>query len=136
MFVVRCPGSFIEEKKHTLAWHYRNVEDDLGFVRSRELLDNLFHLIRNGHLQVIDGKKVIEIRVAGIDKGVAAKRIVEESPAEFVLAIGDDKTDEDMFQALAEKAITIKVGSGHSVAQHCIHNQLEVIRLLEDLASQ
>jgi trehalose 6-phosphate synthase/phosphatase len=68
LFVARCPASFVEEKNHTLAWHYRNVDDDLGFIRSRELLDNLFHLIRNGQLQVIDGNKVIEIRVAGIDK--------------------------------------------------------------------
>lgn len=136
LFVVRCPGSFVEEKNHTLAWHYRNVDDDLGFIRSRELLDNLFHLIRNGQLQVIDGNKVIEIRVAGIDKGVAARKLVDEAAAEFVLAIGDDKTDEDMFRALADKAITIKVGPGHSNAKFCLANQQEVIRLLQDLAAQ
>lgn len=136
LFVVRCPGSFVEEKNHTLAWHYRNVDDDLGFIRSRELLDNLFHLIRNGQLQVIDGKKVIEIRVAGIDKGVAARKIVDETAAEFVLAIGDDRTDEDMFRALADKAITIKVGTGHSAAKYSLPNQQEVIRLLHDLAAQ
>jgi trehalose 6-phosphate synthase/phosphatase len=136
LFVVRCPGSFVEEKNHTLAWHYRNVDDDLGFIRSRELLDNLFHLIRNGQLQVIDGHKVIEIRVAGIDKGVAARKLVDETAAEFVLAIGDDKTDEDMFRALADKAITIKVGAGHSNAKFSLANQQEVIRLLQDLAAQ
>jgi trehalose 6-phosphate synthase/phosphatase len=136
LFVVRCPGSFVEEKNHTLAWHYRNVDDDLGFIRSRELLDNLFHLIRNGQLQVIDGNKVIEIRVAGIDKGAAARKLVEETAAEFVLAIGDDKTDEDMFKALADKAITIKVGTGHSNAKFCLASQQEVIRLLQDLATQ
>jgi trehalose 6-phosphate synthase/phosphatase len=136
LFVVRCPGSFVEEKNHTLAWHYRNVDDDLGFIRSRELLDNLFHLIRNGQLQVIDGNKVIEIRVAGIDKGAAARKLVDETAAEFVLAIGDDKTDEDMFRALADKAITIKVGTGHSNAKFCLASQQEVIRLLQDLAAQ
>lgn len=135
-FVTRCPRSFIEEKTHTLAWHYRNVEDELGFIRSRELLDNLFHLVRNGQLQVIDGNKVIEIRVTGVDKGVAAKKLVDESPAEFILAIGDDKTDEDMFRALTDKAITIKVGAGHSIAQYCVPNQTEVIRLLNDLVTQ
>lgn len=132
MFVKRSPRSFIEEKNHTLAWHYRNMEPELGFTRSRELLDNLFHLIRNAQLQVIDGNKVIEIRVAGIDKGIAAKKLIEETNSEFVLIVGDDKTDEDMFRSLADRAVTIKVGPGHSVAQYCVANQKDIIRLLHD----
>lgn len=135
MFVKRSPRSFIEEKNHTLAWHYRNVEPELGFTRSRELLDNLFHLIRNGQLQVIDGNKVIEIRVAGIDKGVAAKKIIGENSSDFVLVVGDDKTDEDMFRSLADKALTIKVGPGHSVAQYSVANQRDIIKLLYDFAN-
>lgn len=135
MFVKRSPRSFIEEKNHTLAWHYRNVEPELGFTRSRELLDNLFHLIRNGQLQVIDGNKVIEIRVAGIDKGVAAKKIIGENSSDFVLVVGDDKTDEDMFRSLADKALTIKVGPGHSIAQYSVANQRDIIKLLYDFAS-
>ena len=134
MFVKRSPRSFLEEKNHTLAWHYRNVEPELGFTRSRELLDNLFHLVRNGQLQVIDGNKVIEIRVAGIDKGVAARKIIEENHSDFVLIVGDDKTDEDMFRSLADKALTIKVGPGHSVAQYSVSTQQDIIRLLHDFA--
>lgn len=130
MFVQRCPGSFIEEKNHTLAWHYRNADPELGFVRSRELLDNLFHLLRNAQVQVLDGNKVIEVRVAGIDKGVAAKKLIDESHSDFILAIGDDKTDEDMFRVLADRAVTIKVGPGHSVAQYAIAHPQDVIRLL------
>lgn len=135
MFVKRCPRSFIEEKNHTLAWHYRNVDAELGFVRSRELLDSLFHLIRNAQLQVIDGNKVIEIRVAGIDKGVAAKKIIEENNSDFVLVVGDDKTDEDMFRSLADSALTIKVGMGHSVAQYCVTHQQDIVSLLQEFVS-
>jgi trehalose 6-phosphate synthase/phosphatase len=112
LFSKRCPGSFVEEKNLTLAWHYRNVESDIGFLRSRELLDNLYHLIRNANLHIIDGNKVIEVRIAGIDKGAASKKIIAGKNVDFILAIGDDRTDEDMFRALADKAITIKVGAG------------------------
>ncbi|MBA4144213.1 MAG: bifunctional alpha,alpha-trehalose-phosphate synthase (UDP-forming)/trehalose-phosphatase [Cytophaga sp.] len=135
MFVTRCPGSFIEEKNHTLAWHYRNVDPELGFIRSRELLDSLFHLVRNVHLQVIDGNKVIEARVAGIDKGVAARKIVDENESDFILAIGDDKTDEDMFRSLEKQAITIKVGPGHSLAHYSVTSPNEVIALLHELTN-
>lgn len=134
MFVKRCPRSFIEEKNHTLAWHYRNVEPELGFTRSRELLDTLFHLIRNGQLQVIDGNKVIEIRVAGIDKGVAARKIIDEINGDFVLVVGDDKTDEDMFRSISDRAFTIKVGPGHSVAQYTVAHQQDIIKLLHEFA--
>jgi trehalose 6-phosphate synthase/phosphatase len=131
LYVQRSPGAFIEEKNHTLAWHYRNVDSELGFIRSRELLDTLHHMVRNAQLQIIDGNKVIEIRVAGIDKGAVAKRFLNGgSKYDFVLAIGDDKTDEDMFRALADRAITIKIGSGHTSAQYNLSSQNEVQSLL------
>jgi trehalose 6-phosphate synthase/phosphatase len=133
LFTQRSLGSFVEEKDHTLAWHYRNVDPELGFMRSRELLDNLYHLVRNAQLQVIDGNKVIEVRVAGVDKGVAARTLIQEHPSDFVLAIGDDKTDEDMFKALADKGITIKVGPGHTQAQYTVPSQKEVLGLLHQL---
>jgi trehalose 6-phosphate synthase/phosphatase len=132
LFAQRSPGSFIEEKNHTLAWHYRNVERDLGFIRSRELLDSLFHLIRNASLQVIDGNKVIEVRVAGVDKGAAATKLLAESCSDFTLVIGDDKTDEDMFRALSDKAITIKVGHGHTQARYSIPRQADVIPFFKE----
>ncbi len=134
LFTQRSPRSFIEEKSHTIAWHYRNVDPDLGFIRSRELLDNLFHLVRNGKLQVIDGNKVIEVRITGLDKGFASRELLETKPVDFVLAIGDDKTDEDMFRVLAEKAVTIKVGTGgQTLAQYSIANQKDVIQFLNQL---
>jgi len=135
MYVRRCPGSFVEEKNFTLAWHYRNVDPELGFIRSRELLDNLLHLVRNGQLQVIDGNKVIEVRLAGIDKGTAAKKVLDELGGNFALAIGDDKTDEDMFRVLENRAITVKVGLGASLAQYTLLRQHDVIDLLNKMAA-
>lgn len=133
LFSQRSPGAFIEDKMHTLVWHYRNVEKDLGFIRSRELLDNLHHLVRNANLHIIDGNKVIEVRVSGIDKGVVTKKLLEEGQYDFVLAMGDDKTDEDMFRVLADKAFTIKIGTGHTAAQYYLSDQREVLSLLHSL---
>lgn len=135
LFTQRSPGSFVEEKNHTLAWHYRTVDPELGFIRSRELLDTLFHLLQNAHLSVLDGKKVIEIRVAGVDKGAAVKKILEQFPSDFVTAIGDDKTDEDMFKALNGKAtITMKVGSDLTAAHYNLPSHQDVLNLLRQMA--
>ncbi len=133
LYAQRSPGSFLEEKTHTLAWHYRNVLPDLGFIRSRELLDNLHHLVRNTPLQIIDGNKVIEVRISGVDKGSVARQFLQDEHYDFVMAAGDDKTDEDMFRALAERAVTIKIGPGHTAAQYNLSNQQEVLELLNKL---
>jgi trehalose 6-phosphate synthase/phosphatase len=135
LFAARSPGSIVEEKNHSLAWHYRMVDLDLGFLRSRELLDNLYNLIRNSNLNILDGNKVVEVKEAGINKGVATARIIDMLAGDFILAIGDDKTDEDMFKALIGKGMTIKVGTDVTAAEYNLHDQLEVIRLLQELTS-
>lgn len=130
LFVNRCPGSFIEEKKNTLAWHYRVTNPDLGFTRSRELRNSLLQLTGNTTLQVIDGNKVIEVRQIGIDKGTTALNILHLHQPDFVLCMGDDTTDEDMFRTLREKACTIKIGRGNTAAQYSLWSQQEVLPLL------
>lgn len=133
LFVLRCAGSFIEEKTNTIAWHYRNTQAGLGFSRSRELLNTLSQLIQNTTLQVIDGNKVIEVRIAGFDKGATALRIIGEMDPDFVLCMGDDTTDEDMFKALDGEAYTIKVNNGASAAQYTILSQQQVLPLLNTI---
>jgi len=130
LFVIRCAGSFIEEKSNTIAWHYRNCQAGLGFSRSRELLNTLSQLIQNTTLQVVDGNKVVELRLSGFDKGATALKIIKETDPDFVLCIGDDTTDEDMFKALEGEAYTIKVSNGASAAQYTVLSQQQVLPLL------
>jgi trehalose 6-phosphate synthase/phosphatase len=133
LFVLRTAGSFVEEKTNTIAWHYRNTQTGLGFSRSRELLNTLSQLTQNTTLQVIDGNKVVEVRIAGFDKGATALKIITEQDPDFVLCMGDDTTDEDMFKALEGEAYTIKINSGASAAQYTILSQQRVVPLLNSL---
>ena len=133
MFVSRCVGSFIEEKTNTLAWHYRTTHPDLGFTRSRELINNLSQLLQNTMLQVVDGNKVVEVRMSGFDKGIMALKIVSDLQPDFVLCMGDDTTDEDMFKALSDRAYNIKVSNGSTAAQYTVFSQQKVLQLLKKL---
>ena len=77
----------------------------------------------NTELQVMEGNKVLEIKAAGINKGNAAARWLAKYPADFVLALGDDRTDEDTFRALPPEAYTIRVGTDARLAgalPHCL----------------
>jgi trehalose 6-phosphate synthase/phosphatase len=130
LFVNRCAGSIMEEKKSTLAWHYRNTHPDLGFSRSRELRNNLLQLTGNTPLQVIDGNKVLEVRLIGVDKGTTALNMIRTINPDFVLCIGDDTTDEDMFRSISGEGYTLKVGRGNTAAEYSLLSQKDVFPFL------
>ena len=129
----QCPHSFIEEKRFSLCWHYRNVEQSLGYDSSRELIELLKNKTSTHNLRIIDGNKVVEVVSLQTDKGQAAQYLCQKDNYDFVVSIGDDKTDEDMFAALAdeEKHFTIKVGQGNTSARYRLAGVGDVIQFLE-----
>lgn len=133
LYVARTAGSFIEEKDYSLVWHYRRADADLGEVRARELLAHLAFMTANTDLQVMEGNKVLEIKQSGINKGTATARWLARYPADFILALGDDRTDEDTFRTLPPEAYTVKVGGGRSLARFNLASPTEVRQLLRKL---
>ncbi len=111
-FAMQTPGSLIEEKEASIAWHYRAADPEFGPRQAMELHAHLTELLSNLPLQVLPGDKVIEVRPFGVDKGkvVAALRALAP-PGTLIVAMGDDRTDDDMFRAVAEDGIAIQVGS-------------------------
>lgn len=132
--VDRLPGSFIEEKNFSLVFHYRNADLELAEVRVKELKDDLVHYTANMDVTVLQGNKVIEIKNTGISKGYAGLDLVEYYKPDQILSIGDDWTDESLFAALPEHAITIKVGIGPSNARYNVKDYEEVRNFLKGLA--
>jgi trehalose 6-phosphate synthase/phosphatase len=110
----RTPGASLEDKGTSLVWHYRRAEPDLGSLRSKELVDTLEGYVANTSLQVQQGNRVIEVKQSGVGKGRAAQRFMGHEPGfDFMLAMGDDVTDEDMFAALDDACWSIKVGNSN-----------------------
>jgi len=133
MYVDRLPQSFIEEKEFSIVFHYRNADPELASLRVAELIDELLILTGNMQVNVLLGNKVVEVRPAGIDKGVAANILLKEKNYDFILAMGDDVTDEDLFRALPEEAITIKVGLAKSIAKYSAKSYKDVRDLVSAL---
>ena len=133
LYVDRTPGSFIEEKDYSLVWHHRKVETGLGELRTRELSSHLNYLSSNLNLQVLEGDMVVEIKSAQVNKGRAAHQWIEDFPSDYIIAIGDDWTDEDTFRAMPEDALTVKVGSTSSAAKYNLISPQEVRQFLKQL---
>jgi len=132
-YEARVPGSFVEEKEFGMAWHYRKADPELGEMRSCELFDNLNEFLSNTELQLMRGKKVIEVRIGGINKGEAAKSFLDEEDWDFILALGDDWTDEDIFKVLPASAYSIKIGYGMTQARFFLESPKVCRILLRDL---
>lgn len=132
-FVIRTPGSFIEEKKYSLAWHYRQTDPDFGNLRANELSTVLTSLIGNDDISVLNGNKVMEVKSSNVNKGRATARVYGEKDYDFVFAIGDDWTDEFMFEELPETAVTVKVGRQKTHAKYFVESPESVLGVLQRL---
>lgn len=136
-YAQNCPGAFVENKTFSVAWHYRNALPEQAFIYVNDLVNEINVHAASYGIQVIKGNKVVEVRSKGINKGHAVKHVLSQTNFDFVLACGDDTTDEDMFYQLAgvPEARTIKVGTQASYAKYNLHTTEMILSLLHSLSN-
>jgi trehalose 6-phosphate synthase/phosphatase len=134
LYVDRLPGALLEEKEFSLAWHYRRTDPEQASQRAKELMDDLAGYTRNIDVQVFEGNKVIEIRNAGVNKGSAGLEWLSGHAADFILGVGDDWTDEDLFRALPPSAFSVRVGVAHTAARYYLSGPVTVRKMLHELS--
>jgi trehalose 6-phosphate synthase/phosphatase len=129
-FTDSTPGSHIEIKTASIAWHYRRAQREFGSRQAHELRMLLGDTLSNQPFEVLEGKKVIEVRLRGVTKAIVSHRLRAEMPSGgMVIAIGDDRTDEDLFRSLPDSSITVAVGNGATGARF----QVEDYRAVRDV---
>lgn len=127
--VQRVPRSMIERKTDVVTWHYRNSDQRVAMKERAELLSALHRICGRYALTVIENAKVIEVCPVAISKGRAIEPLVSSGEYGFMLAAGDDATDETMFAAMPENSWTLKVGAGQTKAHARILNPAQLHRL-------
>jgi trehalose 6-phosphate synthase/phosphatase len=128
----RTPGSLVEVKAAALAWHYRMADPETGARRANELRLHLNQLLSNQPVEILPGNRVIEIRPYGVHKGrIVPPLSPERQAATAIIAMGDDRTDEDLFAALPADAITVRVGPGTTRARFRLEGVTSVRQLLQ-----
>ncbi|MFD2602694.1 bifunctional alpha,alpha-trehalose-phosphate synthase (UDP-forming)/trehalose-phosphatase [Flavobacterium suzhouense] len=127
------PGAFVEEKEYSLAWHYRRSDAELAQFRIKEIKHMLTETLESSSLSLLEGNKVLEIKSDSVNKGRAAARLLADTKYDFILSIGDDWTDEFMFEELPVEAYTVKVGTSKTAARYFVKNFEEVREMLKSL---
>ncbi|MCP3139090.1 bifunctional alpha,alpha-trehalose-phosphate synthase (UDP-forming)/trehalose-phosphatase [Pyxidicoccus xibeiensis] len=133
-FTQRVPGSFVEEKTASLAWHYRLVEAEFGALQARELRLLLSEAFEGQGMDILPGDRVVELRPRGVHKGRAVGEATQGlAPGTLVVAIGDDRTDEDLFAAMPPGGLTLHAGNKPTRAGFRVNGPGEVRKLLSAL---
>ena len=129
-FTDNTPGTFIEQKINSLVWHYRKADPELGNARAVELKTVLTSMLTN-ELALLDGNKIIELVSANINKGTIALELFNAKSYDFILAAGDDVTDENIFLNLPSTCNTIKIGKKNTAASYYFAHHHKFLDLLE-----
>lgn len=133
-FTASTPGSHLEIKTASIAWHYRGAQREFGARQAHELRMLLGDALSNQPFEVLEGEKVIEVRLRGVSKAIVAHRVHAETCADtLVVAIGDDRTDEDLFRALAPSGLTVAVGRRPTCARFRVNDYRAVRQILRAL---
>ncbi|CAN7053243.1 unnamed protein product [Brassica rapa subsp. trilocularis] len=151
LYTETTDGSTIEDKETALVWSYEDADPDFGSCQAKELLDHLESVLANEPVTVKRGQNYVEVKPQGVSKGLIARRMLsmmqeKGTPPEFVLCIGDDRSDEDMFEVICSstegpsiapraEVFACTVGQKPSKAKYYLDDTTEIVRLMHGLAS-
>lgn len=136
LFQDRTPGSRVEEHEFSLLWYFDKAQPELAAIRLNELRDALLDLTANHEISILESSRYLEIKSATASKGRAASHWYHLKEWDFVMALGDDWTDEDIFAMLDEKAYSVKVGVDISSAKYFLDSVQDVRLLVRELSDK
>ncbi|KAK8516406.1 hypothetical protein V6N13_097695 [Hibiscus sabdariffa] len=151
LYTETTDGSAIETKESSLVWNYRDADPDFGFCQAKELLDHLESVLANEPVSVKSGQHVVEVKPQGVNKGLVAEHLLTTMQEkgmlpDFVLCIGDDRSDEDMFEVITQATagpylspvadvFACTVGQKCSKAKYYVEDRTEILRMLQVLVN-
>lgn len=151
LYTETTDGSAIEAKESALVWHYQYADPDFGSCQAKELLDHLESVLSNEPVSVKSGQHIVEVKPQGVTKGLVAERLLSTVHQKgmlpnFVLCIGDDRSDEDMFEVITgavagsslspvAEVFACTVGQKPSKAKYYLEDTTEIVRMLQGLAT-
>ncbi|WOH13606.1 hypothetical protein DCAR_0833116 [Daucus carota subsp. sativus] len=150
LYTESTDGSYVETKESALVWHHQDADPDFGSCQAKELLDHLEKVLANEPAVVKRGQYIVEVKPQGISKGLVAEKVLSTMvssgmPPDFVVCVGDDKSDEDMFESIlstvsspsipAPEVFACTVGRKPSKARFYLDDSVEVVKLLQGLAN-
>ena len=128
------PGSYVEEKRTSLVWHYRAADPEFGSWKANQLVEELGAVTANEPVKVRHGKRIVEVVSTRVSKGLAMAKILGTREYRAVVCAGDDQTDESMFALEVGGLVSIKIGEGATQARYRLRDPVALREFLGGLA--
>ncbi|XP_075483019.1 putative alpha,alpha-trehalose-phosphate synthase [UDP-forming] 9 [Primulina tabacum] len=151
LYTEATDGSFIEVKESALVWHHQDADTDFGSCQAKELLEHLENVLANEPAVVRRGQHIVEVKPQGVTKGLVAEKVLSMmvkngNAPDFVMCIGDDRSDEDMFESIlavvsgsslpsTPEIFVCTVRQKPSKAKYYLDDTADVVRLLRGLST-
>jgi trehalose 6-phosphate synthase/phosphatase len=136
-FADKTPGSYVEEKEFSLVWHYRMSDPEFGEWLANELNSTLDELLADTQLRAIQGRKNVEVKLIWANKADVLAQMTHDEPGfDFMMAAGDDTTDEDLFEKMGPETWTVHVGNERTIARYRIRDYREMRDLLSSFSGK
>ena len=120
------PGSTVEHKPRSATFHTRNLGRE-GATAARRMIQEWAGT--HADVRLLEGKEVLELTIADRTKGDAIGDLARD--VDGTIYIGDDATDETVFEILGPDDVGVKVGEGPTAASYRVADVAEVVELLE-----
>lgn len=127
------PGAVVEHKPASIAVHVRRCASADSTRLATRLLTGPG---ARPDIFMTFGKAVLEFSVIKMDKGNAFTALRAGHGATAAIFVGDDATDETVFEVLSGPDVGVKVGPGKTAAGHRVDDPLDAARLFATLAEE
>ena len=152
-YVVRTEGSYLEEKENSIVFQYKNCDVEYGSWQAKELVSQLDMLLSLyvDECEIVEGTGYVEVKPRDINKGYTVEYLLDQCYKagivfDFVLIIGDDSSDEEMFKVLKDMVVTkhnalrdtarcfsCTLGRKPTEADYYLNDSSEILQYLEAL---
>lgn len=138
-YTERVPGSKIETKLFGVVWHFRTADQ----AKAQEALPDVQRVLgeitkgtQMGVYVSTSGGNIVEVKPKNMNKGSVMKSLISSVNPDFIMCLGDDYTDEHMFEVCPPHSYTIRVRGGDTSAKLSVAGVDEVFDILRHIASK
>ena len=123
----RFPQATVEKKQHSVTFHTRSLGPDEAEAARHDIRE---WMSGREDIDLLEGKEVYELTTATGNKGGVIRELAGDSP---IIYLGDDTTDETVFEVLGPGDVGIKVGDGATAADHRVEDIDGVVTILDQI---
>ncbi len=124
------PGAYVEKTINSIKWGYHEAEPELAKMRERELKDNLRYFSEDFDINIVEGKKFLEVKSSSIKAYNMIYDILQKENYQFSLFVGNLNRYPRIDESLYNDSYIIELNSRNNENSYKIDDSKELFKLI------